>query len=67
MIEKCIAKFSRNHYWKKVTYKTQEIIAKCLKQFDLRLFEEIGVNVQEKRKNKMAEQNKKSTSRAKKY
>ena len=50
MIEKCIAKFSRNHYWKKMTYKTQEIIAKCLKQFDLRLFEEIGVNVQEKRK-----------------
>ena len=44
MIEKCIAKFSRNHYWKKVTYKTQGIIAKCLKQFDLRLFEEIGGN-----------------------
>ena len=32
-----------------MTYKTQEIIAKCLKQFDLRLFEEIGVNVQEKK------------------
>ena len=27
-----------------MTYKTQEIIAKCLKQFDLRLFEEIGGN-----------------------
>ena len=26
------------------------IIAKCLKQFDLRLFEEIGGNVQEKEK-----------------
>ena len=48
MIEKCIAKFSRNHYWKKMTYKTQEIIAKCLKQFDLRLFEEIGGNILEK-------------------
>ena len=35
---------------KKVTYKTQEIIAKCLKQFDLRLFEEIGGNIQEKTK-----------------
>ena len=33
-----------------MTYKTQEIIAKCLKQFDLRLFEEIGGNIQEKRK-----------------
>ena len=30
-----------------MTYKTQGIIAKCLKQFDLRLFEEIGWNVQE--------------------
>ena len=30
-----------------MTYKTQEIIAKCLKQFDLRLFEEIGGNVHE--------------------
>ena len=60
MIEKCIAKFSRNHYWKKVTYKTQEIIAKCLKQFDLRLFEEIGGNIQEKEKEKPKE-NKKST------
>ena len=48
-----------------MTYKTQEIIAKCLKQFDLRLFEEIGVNVQEKRKKKPKdEQNKKSTLRA---
>ena len=52
MIEKCIAKFSRNHYWKKMTYKTQEIIAKCLKQFDLRLFEEIGGNIQEKKEKK---------------
>ena len=33
---------------KKVTYKTQEIIAKCLKQFDLRLFEVIGGYIQEK-------------------
>ena len=32
-----------------MTYKTQEIIAKCLKQFDLRLFEEIGGNIQEKK------------------
>ena len=31
-----------------MTYKTQEIIAKCLKQFDLRLFEEIGGNILEK-------------------
>ena len=31
-----------------MTYKTQEIIAKCKKQFDLRLFEEIWVRVQEK-------------------
>ena len=61
MIEKCIAKFSRNHYWKKVTYKTQEIIAKCLKQFDLRLFEEIGGNIQEK---KVGEEMKKNTFRA---
>ena len=48
MIEKCIAKFSRNHYWKKETYKTQEIVTKCLKQFDMGLFEEIGGNIQEK-------------------
>ena len=41
---------------KKVTYKTQGIIAKCLKQFDLRLFEEIGGNIQEK---KMDKENKK--------
>ena len=61
MIEKCIAKFSRNHYWKKVTYKTQKIITKCLKQFDLRLFEEIGGNIQENEKPK---ENKKSTLRA---
>ena len=33
-----------------MTYKTQEIIAKCLKQFDLRLFEEIGGNIQEREK-----------------
>ena len=33
-----------------MTYKTQEIIAKCLKQFDLRLFEEIGGNIQERKK-----------------
>ena len=44
-----------------MTYKTQEIIAKCLKQFDLRLFEEIGGNIQEK---KMEKENKKSTLRA---
>ena len=44
MIEKCIAKFSRNHFsGKKVTSKTQEIIAKYLKQSDLRLFEGIWV------------------------
>ena len=46
-----------------MTYKTQEIIAKCLKQFDLRLFEEIGGNIQEK-KTQLAEENKKSTFRA---
>jgi len=28
-----------------VASKTQEIIAKCLKQFDMRLFEEIGGNI----------------------
>ena len=50
MIEKCIAKFSRNHCWKKVTYKTQRVITKCLKQFDLRFFEEIGGKVHEKPK-----------------
>ena len=43
--------------------KTQEIIAKCLKQFDLRLFEEIGGNIQEK-KNRRKEKKKKSTLRA---
>ena len=32
-----------------MTYKIQEIIAKCLKQFDLRLFEEIGGNIQGKK------------------
>ena len=45
-----------------MTYKTQEIIAKCLKQFDLRLFEEIGGSIQEKTKTKdirMEEENKK--------
>ena len=49
---------------KKVTYKTQEIIAKCLKQFDLRLFEEIGGNIQEKKeKTGLEEEKKKSTLR----
>ena len=38
-----------------MTYKTQEIIAKCLKQFDLRLFEEIGGNIQEKEREKKTE------------
>ena len=48
-----------------MTYKTQEIIAKCLKQFDLRLFEEIGGNVQEKKHNwKKKIKNKKNTFRA---
>ena len=50
MIEKCIAKYSSKHYWKKVTYKIQEIITKCLKQFDLRLFEEIGDKKEENKK-----------------
>ena len=45
-----------------MTYKTQEIIAKCLKQFDLRLFEEIGGNIQEK-KHQM-DKEKKNTLRA---
>ena len=36
-----------------MTYKTQEITAKCLKQFDLRLFEEIGGNIQEKKEKKI--------------
>ena len=41
-----------------MTYKTQEIIAKCLKQFDLRLFEEIGGSIQEKTKDiRMEEEN----------
>ena len=43
-----------------MTYKTQKIIAKCLKQFDLRLFEEIGGNIQEK-KTRLDEENKKKT------
>ena len=47
-----------------MTYKTQEIIAKCLKQFDLRLFEEIGGNIQEKKQTRLEEENKKSTLRA---
>ena len=37
--------FSKSFYRKKVASKTQEIIAKCLKQFDMRLFEEIGGNI----------------------
>jgi hypothetical protein len=41
-----------------VTYKTQEIIAKCLKQFDLRLFKEIGGNIQEKKQDWMKKRNK---------
>jgi hypothetical protein len=32
---------------KKVTYKSQKIITKCLKQFDLRLFEEIRGSIQD--------------------
>ena len=47
-----------------MTYKTQEIIAKCLKQFDLRLFEEIGGNIQEKKKTQLEEEKNKSTLRA---
>ena len=35
-----------------MTLKTQEIITKCLKQFDIRLFEEIGGNLQEKEREK---------------
>ena len=42
-----------------MTYKTQEIIAKCLKQFDLRLFEEIGGNIQEKKEKTGLEEEKK--------
>ena len=45
-----------------MTDKRQEIIAKCLQQFDLRLFEEIGGNIQEKPR--LDEENKKSTLRA---
>ena len=33
-----------------MTYKTQKVITKCLKQFDLRLFEEIREKVHEKTK-----------------
>ena len=44
-----------------MTYKTQKIITKWIKQFDLRLFEEIGGNVHQ---NQKAEENKKSTLRA---
>jgi hypothetical protein len=47
MIEKCIAKFSRNHYRKKSDLKDTENYYKCLKQFDMGLFEEIGGNIQE--------------------
>ena len=48
-----------------MTYKTQEIIAKCLKQFDLRLFEEIGGNIQGKKaKTNLDEEKKKNTFRA---
>ena len=47
-----------------MTYKTQEIIAKCLKQFDLRLFEEIGGNIQEKKTQLEEENKKKNTFRA---
>ena len=42
-----------------VTYKTQKIITKCLKQFDLRLFEEIGGNIQEKKEKTGLEEEKK--------
>ena len=45
MIEMCIAKFYRNHYRKKSNLKTQETITKCLKRFDMRLFELIGGKV----------------------
>ena len=38
--------------FKQGPYKTQEIIANCSKQFDLRLFEEIGGNIQEKKRKK---------------
>ena len=41
-----------------MTYKTQEIIAKCLKQFDLRLFEDIGGNIQEKKQDWMKKRKK---------
>ena len=48
-----------------MTYKTQKIITKCLKQFDLRLFEEIGGNIQENENERgkgiRTKENKKST------
>ena len=43
---------------KKETYKTQKIITKCLKQFDLRLFEEIRESIQENTKTKGKTKNK---------
>jgi hypothetical protein len=51
MIEKCIAKFSRNHYRKKSDLKDTGNYYKCLKQFDMGLFEEIGGNIQENERN----------------
>ena len=48
-----------------MTYKTQEIITKCLKEFDLRLFKEIGGNVTREMKTIKWErqEKKKSTSK----
>ena len=47
MIEKCIAKFSRNNYRKKSDLKDKENY-QCSKKFDMRVFDEIGGNIQEK-------------------
>ena len=64
MIEKCIAKFSRNHYRKKSDLKDTGNYYKCLKQFDMGLFEEIGGNIQEKTKTKTKGKSPRKTKKA---
>ena len=47
-----------------MTYKTQKIITKCLKQFDLRLFEEIGGSIQENENERRKTKRLKKTKKA---
>ena len=73
MIDKCIAKVleiitGSNLKDKKLLqkqekkyFKRQEIITKCLKQFDLRLFEGIGGNIQKNENEKNLGQKMKKT------